>query len=64
MASLGKPAAPLKLTKQDRSIQAAIAPQVSRSTQAADVALIDRDALDRLARTERTVTDSKEAKRQ
>lgn len=64
VASLAAPTAPLKLTKQDRSIQAAIAPQSRRMTQAADVALIDRDALDRLARTERTVVDGKEAKRQ
>lgn len=64
IATLSKPTPPLTLTKQDRTIQAAIAPQIRRSAQVADVALIDRAALDRLARTERSSDDIKEAKRQ
>lgn len=64
IATLSKPTPPLTLTKQDRTIQAAIAPQIRRSAQVADVALIDRAALDRLARTERGSSDIKEANRQ
>jgi hypothetical protein len=64
IATLSKPTPPLTLTKQDRTIQAAIAPQIRRSAQVADVALIDRAALDRLARTERSSSEIKEANRQ
>lgn len=64
IAALSKPAAPPKLTNQDRSVQQAIAPAPVRKAERADVALVDRDALARLATRERASGDDREPARQ
>jgi hypothetical protein len=48
-AALTAPKAPPKLTAQDRTVQAAIAPKSVSRPERADIALVDRDALKRLA---------------
>lgn len=49
-ATLATPKAPPKLTAQDRTVQAAIAPKAATTRPAgADIALVDRSALNRLA---------------
>lgn len=49
-AALTTPKAPSKLTAQDRTVQAAIAPKTAITRPAgADIALVDRGALNRLA---------------
>ncbi len=56
LAALGQRQEPPKLSKQDRTIQAAIAPKVAPPAQRADVALIDRDALAKLGQSESVKT--------
>jgi hypothetical protein len=55
LAALTTPKAPPKLTAQDRTVQAAIAPKSAPRPVRADLALVDRDALTRLASSETDV---------
>ncbi len=48
-AALTAPKAPPKLTAQDRTVQAAIAPKPASRPKREDIALVDRDALKRIA---------------
>lgn len=51
-AALTTPKVPRKLTAQDRTVQAAIAPKPVSRPKREDIALVDRDALKRIASVE------------
>jgi hypothetical protein len=59
LEALTTPKAPPKLTAQDRTVQAAIAPKPAFRPTRADIALVDRDALTRMASGERSAPQTK-----
>lgn len=58
LEAITAPKVPPKLTAQDRSVQEAIAPKQGGSQGRADIALIDRDKLARLAAGEKSVGET------
>jgi hypothetical protein len=58
-AALTAPKAPPKLTAQDRTVQAAIAPKTANRSKREDIALIDRNALSQLATDEGGTRETK-----